>query len=278
MSVQPRLAVLAVLAAGGVAFGGYYLWPSGRHLAAGCPPRHAPVPAAARRALDAYLSEIKHAISIDADGSRDESWYDVRTGRDLQRSFDENGTPTDAFWTVPEGKFDRTVWLTYDTRTYTDDRQRELVPRRTELVIDGQANRDKVFHHQSKVVGRDVVAGKETVHLREHVHLPRTRIRIPKNVKLPKGFHLPSRLRVSPAVDYELDTWVDPLTYVTLRMRLSERGKSSITDVTWLPRTPRNLARTKLQIPKGFKREQVLRGSGVGFSFFSKPKTHKRCV
>src|SRR5438105_5013223 len=34
MSVGPRLAVLAVLAAGGTAFGGYYLWPSGRHIAA----------------------------------------------------------------------------------------------------------------------------------------------------------------------------------------------------------------------------------------------------
>src|SRR4029078_974454 len=108
---------------------------------------------AAGGALDAYENRIKYALSIDGDGSREESWHDIRTGRNLQRSFDAGGTPTDAFWTVPEGKFNRTVWLTYDTPTYTDERERELVPRRTEVVIDGQANRDKVFHDQAKVVG-----------------------------------------------------------------------------------------------------------------------------
>ncbi len=56
MSVQPRLAVLAILAAGGAVFGGYYLWPSGRHLAA-CPAPHALVPAAAQRALAAYADK-----------------------------------------------------------------------------------------------------------------------------------------------------------------------------------------------------------------------------
>jgi hypothetical protein len=46
MDVRARLAVLAVLAAGGAAFGGYDLWPRGRHVDR-C---HAPVPAAAQKA------------------------------------------------------------------------------------------------------------------------------------------------------------------------------------------------------------------------------------
>jgi len=92
MSARPRLAVLAVLAAGGTAFGGYYLWPSGRHIAS-CALKHAPVPPAAQKALAAYTNRIRYEVSRDADGSRESDWYDVRTGRDLEGRSAPTGLP-----------------------------------------------------------------------------------------------------------------------------------------------------------------------------------------
>lgn len=178
----------------------------------------------------------------------------------------------------PEGKFDRTVWLAYDDRTYTDDRDRALTPRRTALVLDGQANRDKVFNGRATVVGHAAIAGKDTLHLDEHVHIPRTRIPIPKSLKLPKGFPIPRGLRFSPVVDYQLDTWVDPGTYLTLRTRVTEHGKVSVTDVAWLPRTSANLADMELRIPNGFEREPVQHGSGVGFAVLTTTATSARCA
>jgi hypothetical protein len=47
--------------AGGAAFGGYYLWRSGRHIAS-CAPEHATVPAAAQKALAAYTGWIRHTV------------------------------------------------------------------------------------------------------------------------------------------------------------------------------------------------------------------------
>jgi hypothetical protein len=67
--MRPQLAVAAVLAAGGVVTGGYYLWPKPRHIDA-CAPRHAPVPAAAKQALAAYAGRIRHEVQRSDQGSR----------------------------------------------------------------------------------------------------------------------------------------------------------------------------------------------------------------
>src|SRR5439155_12405637 len=53
----------------------------------------------------------------------------------------------------------------------------------------------------------------------------------------------------------QMDTWVDRLTYVPVRTRTAIHGHWLQTDSTWLPRTPANVAKTKLVIPRGFRRE-----------------------
>jgi hypothetical protein len=78
---------------------------------------------------------------------------------------------------------------------------------------------------------------------------------------LPKGFHIPRM----PA--FNVDTWVDPLTYLTVRVRVDEPAGASVRDETWLSRTPANIAKTKLVVSHGFKRvvPHAGRGFGVGF-------------
>src|SRR4051812_5401000 len=61
VGTRPGLAVAGPLAAGGAVPGGFYLWPSGRHLA-DCPAVQAPVPAAAQKALAAYAGLIRHEV------------------------------------------------------------------------------------------------------------------------------------------------------------------------------------------------------------------------
>jgi hypothetical protein len=107
-----------------------------------------------------------------------------------------------------------------------------------------QFNRDRVLRHTATVVGRSAIEGRQTIHLRETVHPPAsTRANLPARVQLPRP----------PA--YRLDTWVDPLTYVTVRTQLTVKGHASVTDEEWLPRTAANLARTRIVIPRGFKHE-----------------------
>jgi hypothetical protein len=236
MSVRPRLAVLAVFAAGGAAFGGYYLWPSGRQLAT-CVHGHAVVPADARQALAAYAGRIRHAVERMSDGTRDESWSDAVTGQNRQLSFDSSGRATSEFAIVPSGSFERTITVTFDAHVWMSDRHRALSRSRdpNAAATSAQANRDRVAQGRAVVVGRENVDGRTTLQLRELVHLPH------------RTFPTPALLR--------FDTWVDPLTYLTVRTRTDAgRDRWSVNDESWLPRTPANLARTKPLIPAGFRR------------------------
>jgi hypothetical protein len=230
MSARPRLAVLAVLAAGGTAFGGYYLWPSGRHLAS-CAQKHAPVPAAAQRALEVYAGRIRHDVERSLPATREESWSDPLTGRMRQVSY-EHGRLAFAFGTMPAGKFERSIWVLYDGRSWMSSRTRlpGTVTVANAAAQAAQANRDKVARGKATIVGKEAIAGRPAIHLRETIHFPRQ-----------------PRFRV--------DTWVDPLTYATVRARFTVRGHSSVSDETWLPRTPANLAATRIVVPAGFTRE-----------------------
>ena len=67
---------------------------------------------------------------------------------------------------------------------------------------------------------------------------------------------------------FTVDTWVDPLTYLTVRSRFGGQSNPTITDETWLPRTPANLAKTKLIIPPGFKRSVPQQGHGFAIGTF----------
>jgi len=247
MSARPRLAVLAVLAAGGTAFGGYYLWPSGRHLAS-CAPKHAPVPAAARAVLAAYAHRIEHTVERTRQGMWSDSWSDPTTGR--MRQLSHLGVHSVETGFVPDGAATKTILVSFQNKTWMSD---ELpFPRATgnEPASLAQAARDKVADGKATIVGRAVVDGHATLHLRELVHLPEP--------TAPPGVHVPKAL-AQPRV-LHVDTWVDPLTYLPIRMRTGGSSGWSVSDTSWLPRTPANVAETRIVIPPGF--EHATQSSG----------------
>jgi hypothetical protein len=241
--MRPQLAVAAVLAAGAFVAGGYYLWPKPRHIDA-CVPQHAPVPPAAKRALAAYAGRIRHEVQRSNQGSRDESWSDPVTGRSRQVSY-RSGRPEVAYGEVPRGPRMNTVFVTYDGKTWTTDRGRAF-PRTTtnEAAAEAQARRDEVAQRKARIVGRAVIDGRTTLHLEELMHLPKP--------TAPSGMHLPKAL-LHPRV-LHVDIWVDPLTYVPIRTRTSGSFGWSVSDTAWLPRTPANIAKTRLVIPAGFRK------------------------
>jgi hypothetical protein len=261
VSTPPRLAVLAVLATGSAAFGAYYLWPSGRHLAA-CTPVHAPVPAAAQKLLATYAGRIRHEMRRPESGRRQESWADPLTGRSRTVYYD-GGRLVFAYGIVPTSGAARAVWVDYRGRVWRSIPLRLPGTKVTALptVTNGaaetaQANRDNVARGKASIVGKAVVDGRQTIQLRETIRPPRPR--------LPTG--LPRNARIPRMPAFQLDIWVDPLTYVTLRTRTSFRGHSSVADETWLPRTPVNVDAARLIIPDGFGHEQE-RGSVSTSSF-----------
>jgi hypothetical protein len=233
VSDRPRLAVLAVLAAAGVAFGGYYLWPSGRHIA-GC---HAPVPRAAQKALAEYRGRIRHDVQR-SPTARIESWSDSLTGRMRQLVF-ERGRLVVAYGDSLENGVKQAVWVHYDRGTWTSQQVGVGTGATNDngAAVTAQRNRDRVAQGKAEVVGRERIDGRQLLRLRQFV---------PASAK--PGFG-----HVSPP-GYHLDTWVDPLTYISIRDRFTTRGQSSTTDETWLPRNAHNVALTRLAIPAGFKR------------------------
>jgi hypothetical protein len=260
MSLPPRLAVLAVLAAGGAAFGGYYLWPSGRHVAS-CAPVHAPVPSGAEKALAPFAGRIRHDVERSEAGSHEEIWSDPLTGSTRSLGF-VHGRLTFAYGTVPTSGAPRSVWIDYPARVWASEPLRlpgnkSLTTLANAAAEAAQVNRDKVAHGKASIVGKEAVDGRQTLDLRETVHLPRPRFRAIGGIT--------HRVRIPPQPSLHVDTWVDPLTYVTVRTRVRVRGSSSVTDETWLPRTPANVAATRIVIPDGFSHQ--LQRSRVVTSF-----------
>ena len=250
MSIPPRLAVLAVLAAGGAAFGGYYLWPSGRHVPS-CAPVHAPVPSGAEKALAADAGRIRHDVERSEAGGREEIWSDPLTGSTRSLGF-VRGRLTFAYGTVPTSGTPRSVWVDYRARVWASEPLRlpgnkSLTPVTNAAAEAAQVNRDKVARGKASIVGKEVVDGRQTLHLRETVHLPKPRLH-------PTG-GITQRVRIPPQPPLHVDTWVDPLTYVTVRTRVRVRATSSVTDETWLPRTPANVAAARIVIPDGFRHQ-----------------------
>jgi hypothetical protein len=246
VSDRPRLAVLAVLAAGGAAFGGYYLWPSGRHVAA-CVHGHAVVPTDTQKALDAYAGRIRHDVQRALPGRREESWQDPLTGRSRQLTY-EHGRLTFAYGTAPTSGIARSVWVDYRGRVWMSRALR--LPGKTRVANaaaeEAQASRDKVVRGKASIVGTEAVRGTQTLHLQETLRPERTMIR---------GIGPASRVHLPPQPIFHVDTWVDPLTYVTVRTRFTVTGHSSVSDETWLPRTPANVAATRIVVPDGFRHE-----------------------
>jgi len=241
MSSRPRLAVLAVLAAAGAAAGAYFLWPSGRHVAA-CPPVHEPMPERAQNALDAYAGRIRHTVEHESSGQRREGWADPLMGLTREVVIRPDGRVESAFETIRSGRWMDSVWVLYDARAWMSHRMRVPVGASIGFTAadEAQANRDKVAHGTARVVGKDVVGGRQAIRVHEVLGLG--------------GF--------------ALDTWVDPLTYVTLRTRSTLGGATATTDEAWLPRSAANVAKTRLVIPAGFTHP-----SDLGTAFTSSDQT-----
>jgi hypothetical protein len=231
------------------------IWSNGTNKSTGCAPfKHAPVPAAAKKALAAYSGRILHDVEHSTGSTRDESWDDRLTGNTRQLAFDQSGRLESEFVTTMTGNLERTYWVLYPAHnvTVTSHRIPAQFQRHGSAGVAelAQANRDKVANGTATIVGSAVIDGRKSLHLHETIHPPAPPP--PTGMPLPKGFHFPAM----PA--FEVDTWVDPLTYLTVR----RRAFRSVTDETWLPRTPANIAKTKLIVPAGFKHSVPQQGRG----------------
>jgi hypothetical protein len=163
----------------------------------------------------------------------------------------ERGRLTLAYGTVPVDRAPRSVWVDYHGRTWTSTKLPALVKTTVNAAAEeAQVTRDKVARGKAAIVGDQVVDGRKALQLHETVHPP-----APKTVTA-GGIGVPRTVQV-PQLTFQVDTWVDPLTYVTLRTRFTVRGHSSVSDETWLPRTPANVAAARIIIPDGFDHLQT---------------------
>jgi hypothetical protein len=239
--MRPGLAVAAVLAAVSVAAGAYYLWPKGRHVDP-CAPQ-VPVSEAARQALESYAGRIRHDVDRTSETTRrEETWYDPVTGAERRVSFDGDGRTTVEIGTTGRGKTAHSIWIAPEERTWYSTRNPAmLLPRPDAAAVEARRYRDRVAKGKAKVIARRRIRGREALELHETV--------MPLRLFVP-GSPPPSR----PAPRLQIETWVDPLTYVPLRTRTASGGRWSQVDSTWLPRTAANVASTKLVIPRDFRR------------------------
>lgn len=245
-----RLVNLALLVLSGVTIAAFVLWPRTDHTATGCGP--APVSAEAKRALAAYGGWIGHTVAQMRGGLREETWSDPVTGRSHQVSVDARGRITNESSTSWSGNTAETVWVINAARRWMSTRQRLPAAFRHQprngAAASAQVYRDKVWRGAAKVLGRERIDSRDTLHLRETIK--------PPPMTLPKG--LPAEIRVPRQPAFRLDTWVDPLTSLPLRTRFA----GAITDEEWLPRSPANVAKTRLVIPPGFVHETGQSSSG----------------
>src|SRR5581483_10792621 len=158
------------------------------------------------------------------------------TGRNRQLEY-RDGRVGGEFATVQAGRFVRTVIVNFASHDWITNKARLPFVARAETneaATSAQANRDNVANGRAAIVGRGIVDGRQALHL----HQVQT-------------FPAPTALfRRPPPIT--IDTWVDRLTYVTLRTRSGIQGHVSTSVESWLPRTPANVAKTRLVIPRGF--------------------------
>ena len=248
--------VAALLAAAGVIAA---IWSNGTKNSAACVPfKHAPVPAAAQQELAAYAGRIEHSSEHSRGGTHDESWADPLTGMRRQVAYDAHGRLQNVFGTTTDGSVQRTAWVLYSGRIWMS--YQHQLPFRSphvenDAAVRAQSYRDKVANGIASVLGREVIGGRETLHLREIVHPPAPQF--PKGIPVPPSARFPT---------FRDDAWVDPFTYLPVRTSFLTGSGGAVTDETWLPRTPANIAKTKLVIPPGFKHIVPNQGSGTTFS------------
>jgi len=220
MSIRPLLAMAAVGAVAGFVAGGCFLWLAARDASAE-PVARAPVPAEAQAAVDAYAGHIEHVIARGDTGERSETWLDpvTRRGRELILRFNAPLTrPLAGVATVQVGDVEETYYVDYADLTWTSRSHAapcSLLPANLATALAQQV-------WSGVASGELTIAGHSTLRGRDVLELHGT----------PRGRE-----------------WVDPLTYVPLRTQFA----FSSAETYWLQRTPRNIAKTALRVPAGFK-------------------------
>ena len=235
--MSPRLSVAALLALAGFVAGAVFLWPHGRAAACVRPGR---LSGEAVSRLAGYAGRIEHGVQHSGDGMREEWWIDSATGNSRQLVLDKRGGAVSEFATAYTGPIERMAWIFYNEGTWQTSAQRVHVHRnRNPALSVAQANVDRVAEHRATIVGRAA-----TIHLREIRHLA-----------MPKGkLSAAMRKQIARTRTVHIDTWVDPVTYLTVRELFRDVTGSSAIAEHWLPRTRANVARTKLVVPDGFRR------------------------
>ena len=272
-SVYSRLFVLggtaAVATVGSIS--GILLLPRSTSTAVGCAPTHVPIPSSAKTALARYLGSIRYDRQRSGDGLVDESWSDAVTQRTRNVDYGADGKVQSEFVTTQRRRTLHFTTVDYSARNWMREQQR--LPYAAEgdggAVQTAQGNFDRVAEHKARIVGKATVDGRSTLHLVENQTIPAHTVKLPppgqfaKGLKIPKGFRIPPA--VFPAMHFHTDTWVDPVTYLPVRTGLTVHGHTTVTDERWLPRTPANLAKTEVVIPRGFRHLVPRQGRGYAF-------------
>jgi hypothetical protein len=281
--------MLVVAASAAVGLGGSA--PAGADRMVTC----APVPALsaeAKQTLKADARRILQQVIDRADGT-DSRWTDPVSGRQREVFRGPQGKIHSELVTVRG----RVVDVDYDARTWMASLLPHPIPIASPTSSPAETvrmYRDLIANRDAKIVGQTRVVGVPTIHVRQLQTIPpptRAQLRkenelvrkqllkqLPKGAHIPKGFGLPSAKVLFKTEHVKRDIWLDAATYLPLRIRTVTDGRfSSDESDTWLRRTVKNLAKTHIVIPPGFKRERAS-GLATGFSLVTATsKNAARC-
>jgi hypothetical protein len=269
--VKAKLAVATAIVLAGAGGGAYVLWPKSPQPS-GC--YDTTLSAAGQRELAADARLIELSDDRSSDGTRDVDWRDPVTGRSRQVSYDAAGRVDSVFGQVVRGRFERTTWLEYDGR-------RALLDRRTvpsalaasdDAVRQSQSYRDQLRLGLAHAVGTETVAGRRLLHIRVVQHVPKLTPR--RSPGFPKGIPVASL----PAHTLRIDTWLDPATFLPVVTHTDDGSHWAVNRRAWLPRTPANVAKTVVRIPRDFTIVPPGHGGESQLvDMFSGPKPKPRC-
>ena len=249
MPFPPRLAIVGALVAGGAIAAGFFIWPSGSHTTSCAKLPSAALSANAERTLNAYSTRILHSVDVSGDGRRAESWFDPTTGRMRTLLFDATGRIVEEEARTWAGRDETTllVDLLRHTRASNTDRapaayaSTDNDPAAVSLRL-----RQAIAGGAARVAGRTTIDGAAALHLEVQLDPTVTAqgLGLPPAMVTPLLFSSPSATQI--------DVWVDPATYLVLRVSSKQIIGSSISDRTWLARTSQTATATNVVAPQAF--------------------------
>jgi hypothetical protein len=253
-----KLLVLAVLVVAGTGGGAYVLWPKSP-----ASPSCAPVvlTAAGKAEVARNARRIELRIMRSRYG-REVMWSDFAEAREVTFSYGPRGKLTDLDLVVGHGRATTDTSLSYGDKTWEISHQALLPFLGVRPAVESAEYRVDLRLPGTRQLPPTRIRGRAALHFVRIVHYPRHREVVPRRLRrrLPKGFKLPAEW--IPAYTTRTEAWLDPVTYLALRVREGVLHRTdTTTDEWWVSRTPRNLAHFRLRIPAGFHR---LRQSGSG--------------